>query len=109
MKELFTMRKGARYLVGKSHKEIKTQEKEAREGRGGTDRIMGRRTKEGDEKKMNERMKTRETMAASGNTKKRRKRLLAASAEEHDAGGGWERVEKDRKRKRTIASKPRSH
>ena len=54
-------------------------------------------------------MKTRETMATSGNTKKRRKQLLVASAEEQYAGGGWERVEKDRKRKRMMATKPRSH
>ena len=59
--------------------------------------------------KTNERMKTRETMGASGNTKKRRKWLLVVSAEEQYAGGGYERVEKDRKRKRMIAAKPRSH
>ena len=33
-------------------------------------------------------MKTRETMAARGNTKKIRKLLLVASAEEQYAGGG---------------------
>ena len=47
--------------------------------------------------KTNERMKTRETMGASGNTKNRRKRLLVVSAEEQYAGGGYER-EVDRKK-----------
>ena len=54
-------------------------------------------------------MKTRETMGASGNTKKKRKRLLVVSAEKQYAGGGYERVENDHKRKRMGATKPRSH
>ena len=51
---------------------------------------MAGRTKERDERQMNECMKTRETKGASGNTKKRRKRLLVVSTEEQNAGGGYE-------------------
>ena len=69
---------------------------------------MAGRPKEGGEMQTNERMKTRETMGASGNTKKRRKCLLVVSAEEQYAGGDM-KVENDSKRKRMSATKPRSH
>ena len=41
MKELLTMRKGVRNCKKNPHKQIKAQEKEAREARGGADGIMG--------------------------------------------------------------------